>query len=172
MGATEGSIRQHHYKSYYYNFHRFRWKKCQIFSISSEAEGMETNKTSQRNHHSCHKKSVGGDKFKRLRFRREVAAESLVTTFASFALMILTFLLLTSNRAVHCQDGKLTVTTEALNFQDSSGQPSKSVEIKNCFSFERKKSWFRAIMYKNTTASINVDLSKMDQSVLECLKGN
>ena len=153
--------KRHHYNSYYYNFHHFRWKKCQL---PKSAAGMESNKASKR-YDACYKSTHTSQNNC---FHRQKAAP--LMTFASFILMISTLLVLTSNRSVHCQ-GKLTAVTEALDFKDSPRQPSRSVEVKNCFSLERKKSWPRAIMYNNSTASVNIDLTKIDQSVLECLKG-
>ena len=148
------------YTSYYYNFHHFRWKKCQ-FLISTA--GMEAHNTSTH----YYTNYTPEEKGKHKSFRRQ-RAEPLMT-FASFILMVSTLLVITSNRFVHCQ-GKLTVT-DSLELKDSSRPSSRSVPVRNCFSLERKKSWPRAITYNNSTASVNIDLNEMDQSVIDCLRG-
>ena len=174
MSSAALSSERHHYTSYYYNFHRFRWKTHHKISISSSAAnvGMKTHKTSESNNHAyCKSFAFKESKHKRLYQRQENLLPTFppIMRFASFILMFSTFLLLTSNRAVYCEE-KLTVT-EALDFKDSPQQHSSSVERENCFSLERKKSWPRAIVYNNLTASVNIDLSRIDSSVLECLKG-
>ena len=174
MGSTSLMSERHHYTSYYYNFHHFRWKAHHKILESSSASnvGMETHKTSENTNHAYYKSTTSAlkeRKHKRFHQRQNYLPFRPIMTFASFILMFSIFLLLTSNRAVYCEE-KLTVT-EALDFKESPQQPSRSVEIKNCFSLERKKSWPRAIVYYNSTASVNIDLSKIDSSVLECLKG-
>ena len=176
MSSAALSSERHHYTSYYYNFHHFRWKTHHKISISSSAAnvGMKTRKTSECNNHAYYTSTTSAfkeSKHKRLHQRQEnlIPPFPSIMTFASFILMFSTFLLLTSNRAVYCEE-KLTVT-EALDFKDAPQQPSRSVERENCFSLERKKSWPRAIAYNNLTASVNIDLSRIDSSVLECLKG-
>ena len=174
MSSAASTFRRHHYELYYYNYHHFRWKKHQFLRVSEEEPGIvETHKTPPKCSHAYYKLTTnttkGERKHARLRSCKRQETTASIMTFASFILMISTFLLLTSYRAVDCQE-KLTVT-EALDFKDSPRQASRSVEIKNCFSLERKKSWPRAIVYNNSTASVNIDLSKVDQSVLECLNG-
>ena len=174
MSATILTSKRHHYTSYYYNFHHFRWKAHHKISISSSEANveMETRKNSENRNHAYYKSTMSA--FKERKHKRTHQHQSYlpfqpVMTFGSFILMLSIFLLLTSNRAVHCEE-KLSVT-EALDFEDFPQQPSRSVEIKNCFSLERKKSWPRAIVYENSTASVNIDLSRIDSSVLECIKG-
>ena len=168
---------QNYCKPDYYNFHHFRWKdpSPRTNLNSSSEERMKTNKASTElwGYTSYYRKYITGEltKHKRLRYcHQDNKKITSCTTFASFILMISTFLLLTSNRAVHCQNVKLTVT-EAIDFKDAPKQPSRSVGVKNCFSLERKNLWPQAIMYDDSTASINIDLSKLDPLVLECLKG-
>ena len=173
---SSSTSKQNYCKPDYYNFHHFRWKDsshCINSNLSSEKR-MKTNKASTelRSYTSYYRKLTGElTKHKRLRCcHQDNKKITSCTTFASFILMISTFLLLTSNRAVHCQNGKLTVT-EAIDFKDAPKQPSRSVGVKNCFSLQRKNLWPQAIMYDDSTASINIDLSKLDPLVLECLKG-
>ena len=174
MSATVLTSKRHHYTSYYYNFHHFRWKAHHKNSISSSEANveMETRKISANRNLAYYKSTTSPlkeSKHKRSHQHQKYLPFQPVMTFGSFILMLSIFLLLTSNRAVYCEE-KLSVT-EALDFEDFPQQPSRSVEIKNCFSLERKKSWPRAIVYENSTASVNIDLSRMDSSVLECIKG-